>query len=192
MASLLVPSRERRQKMFTPVWVYNFSDETYVDRFDGEEYRIGPRQKMLIPAHIAWMWVGDPDLRKNADLWYKEVNRLRFRKGTGTSEFDKWLLGKKLVVQGFNNHEDGYYGITPNKAITVHTSNVSISEEEMTGPDNISQLSVVTHVSEEDVFKFFEGMVSTAPNASAEGSGTSENFDEAIDFSTGTIVLGDN
>lgn len=188
MASLLVPSRERRQKMHNPVWVYNFHDtDTYVDRFDGEEYRIGARQKMLVPAHIAWLWAGDPDMRKNAELWHKEVNRLKFRRGTGTAEFDKWLGSKKLIVQGFGNHEDSYYGITPNKTLTVHSSTVDLTPEEAAGPGSISQLSVVSHVSEEDVFKFFEGMVSTGPKGTAEGTGASENFDEAVEFSTGTI-----
>lgn len=189
MASLLVPSRERRQKMFTPVWVCNFDDkETYIDRFDGEEYRIGPRKKVLIPSQIAWLWAGDPDLRKNAELWHKEVNRLRHRRGAGTVEFEKWLLGKKLVVQGFGNHEDGYYGNLPNKTRTVHTANVDLGVEE-SSPESLSQLTSVMHISEEDVFKFFEGVVSTAPNAKAEGSGNSESFEEAIEFSTGTISL---
>jgi hypothetical protein len=189
MASLLVPSRERRNKMHTPVWVYNFSDETYSDSFDGETYRILPRSKMLVSAYIAWQWVGDPDLRKNAELWHKEVNRLKFRNGSGTTEFEKWLLGKKLVVEGFGNHEDGYYGIVPNKTRTVHTSSVGLSEAEQAGPSGLSQLSTSQSISEEDVFKFFEGMVSKEANATPQGSGKSEDFDEAIEFSTGTINL---
>lgn len=179
MASLLQPSRERLQKMHEFVGVYNLSDETYKDVWNGERYEIPPRYLMRLPAQVAWLWAGDPDLRKDPKLWLKEVRRLQGRKGLGTAEFDKWLLGKKLVVDKFRNHEDGYYSVVGDQKVVVHRAETPISAKELEDPNNISALSVVSHVSEEDVFRLFEGMVSVGPKGSAEGHSTSEADDLA-------------
>lgn len=194
MASLLQPSRERLQKMHDFVGIYNLSDETYKDVFNGERYEIPPHYVFRLPAQVAWLWAGDPDLRKDPALWLKEVQRLKSRRGLGSAEFDKWLVGKKLVVDKFRNHEDGYYNVVGDKKVVTHRASTPISKEELADPDKISALSVVTHVSEEDVFRLFEGMVSVGPKGSAEGHSTTETDDiaRAAEISHGGVIrIGD-
>jgi hypothetical protein len=192
MATLMAPSRERQQAMYRPVWVYNYSDETYIDKFNGEYFKIGPKQKMLLPAQVVWNWVGDPDLRKDAKLWYKELNRLKSRRGEGTAHFDKWLIGRKLIVPELGNNEEGYYGLPSEKAEKVNENSVAISAEELDRPLSLPALTPLTNISDEEVLNFFEGMVSTAPKGEVGGIGGSESSDltKASTISSGPINIG--
>lgn len=194
MSTFMTPSRERQQKMYTSVWIYNYSDETFIDKFNGEYYKIGPKQKMLLPAQTIWNWVGDPDLRKDEKLWYKELERLKFRRGEGTSYFEKWLLGRKLIVPDIGNHVEGYYGIITNNKEKVNEATVAIGMDEIETPYTLPPLTPLTNISDEEVINFFDGLVSTGPRAVATGVGGSESSDEsnASMISSGVINLGEN
>jgi hypothetical protein len=190
----MVPSRERQQAMYTSVWIYNYSDEVFIDKFNGEYFKIGPKQKMLLPAMTVWNWVGDPDLRKDDKLWFKEIERLKFRRGDGTSYFEKWLLSGKLLVPEIGNGAEGYYGIVQNRKERVNESSVAIEGHELESPQSLPPLTQLVNISDEEVINFFDGLVSTAPKgvaAGVEGSVASD-ISKASTLSTGIINLGEN
>lgn len=192
MTTFLQPSRERQQAMYRPVWVYNYSDETFVDKFNGEYYKIAPKKKMLLPAQTVWNWVGDPELRKDEKLWFRELSRLKSRRGEGTSYFEKWLLGRKLIVPEIGNHVEGFYGLVTNRKEKYNEDSVAIDANELESPFALPAMTPLTNISDEEVLSFFDGLVSTAPKGSAAGISPSESSDisNASTTSTGIISLG--
>jgi hypothetical protein len=193
MATIMQPSQERKREMYASVKVMNFSeDKTFRDKYEGVYYEIPPKMMMPIPAYIVWHWVGDPSLRKDEKLWYKELNRLKSRRGEGTAHFDYWLKGGRLVVQELRNNQEGYYGILSFQKDRVVNNSVPISEELLANPQALPPLTPLTHISDEDVLNFFDGLVSTGPKGEVGGIESSESSDvsNAITFSTGPVSLG--
>lgn len=68
----------KKQQQYTIVTLINASKTTgVVDRFDGGEYNMPARSKLLIPEFIAKHWLGDT--YAPAEFWSSEVARVSNR-----------------------------------------------------------------------------------------------------------------
>ena len=95
------------------VLVYNRSeDREWRAVYAKKAVTIGPKKMANVPRWVVMLWVGNPRLKSDATQWHREVSRLKYQIGEGTSHFDYWLAGGKLACPDFQNHVPGFYGTT--------------------------------------------------------------------------------
>ena len=173
MPSLLRPEPKREQAMYNPVKVYNFSDTDFYEEFAGEGLHLPPKTMTYRPAQEVWSWAGDPALREDPKLWYKELARLKFRRGEGTEYFDFWLKGHKLVWVGADdagaevgNYDEGFYDHVENLRRKYITRGIPIPPE-MSSLDKLRALpnQSVLPVTDAD----FQALIARSKSVTSQG-----------------------
>lgn len=74
-------ARELRLKANQIVHIINAGDQHVYERFDGDVYHFPPKSWVPIRAEVAWIWLGNPDLRDDHAAWQSETARLANRVG---------------------------------------------------------------------------------------------------------------
>lgn len=62
--------------------ILNESDEEFVDRYDGQIYRVHPGESLQVPAAAGYLWMGDPALLAKEETRDKESKRVAARRPT--------------------------------------------------------------------------------------------------------------
>lgn len=99
------------------VLVYNRStDKPFRFTYAKKNKEIPPQSVAPVPRAAIMIFLGNPRLRKDPVLWFREISRLKSAIGDGTTHFNYWLvgeegLGSRIACPDFGNHLPGYFGI---------------------------------------------------------------------------------
>lgn len=89
------------------VRIRNVGDSVWSDRFNNQNFVVGPDKEIVVPWAAAKLWLGDPDLRDKQDgrkERREEQTRLMVRYGAASRSFDEWDNYKPHIeVYDFDN-----------------------------------------------------------------------------------------
>lgn len=163
-------NKEKEQLARRTVTIVNSGKRTFKDSFDGSRLEIRPGYKASVPAEMAWLWFGDPDLRPDSPKgtvkdWNRELSRLESRHGYtgGTSphpheqqkldeqrkaSFWSYILEGNLYIKEWGRGAEWYRKV--NQALNSEIIGVPIEPGD-DGAGRHSNYGVVEPLTEEEV-----------------------------------------
>lgn len=123
----LPTARELRLKANQIVHIINAGDQRVYERFDGDVYEFPPKSWVPIRAEVAWIWLGNPDLRQDAGAWQAEVARLANRVGE-----DMWNYRKSGNFYCKEFGKGDFYGMPEERLNPIVTARPLDTLDEIT------------------------------------------------------------
>jgi len=137
-----------------PVVGYNMSrDRTFRGMYAKRYKDIAPASMVSLPRAMWIHWIGNPRLREDPVLWFREIEKLRYSIGSGTQFFDYWFgdanQGPRLIVPDLGNDIPGFYRAAKGQELIVDQVGEPIPEHFFQLPSMPAELPVQTMSSAE-------------------------------------------